>query len=222
MSAAWRMSRACFAGVLATSVALILHSHAGGSGSLLAVVVSFAGVVWLAVLLAGRRLGAFSLTALVAAAQLYVHGVMAVLGMWRVELTGSGALSMTVGAHGAPGGADMAGMSAGGAEMGSAGMTGMSHAVAGPGMAGSGLLAPGMLVAHAFALVATVVALYWGESALASLTSLFSRMALRLLCFIRPIFHPWHATAWPSAPVRSARRILSTPRVLRGPPCPEI
>lgn len=78
----WTKSvRALFAALITTLLALLMHLGAGGSASLLGTGVVFVLVLWAAMILAGRRLGYLTLTALLGLGQVLMHLTMS----WSVN-----------------------------------------------------------------------------------------------------------------------------------------
>lgn len=213
--APWRMARALFAALLATSVALALHTGAHGASSVLAVVVAFIGTLWIGSLLAGRRLGVWALSAIVAFAQVAVHGLLSILSAAPIVLGGAGIAGTGIGSH------------AGHARLEAEHVRHLAHSAAHHTAGGTGamsahtdLLGPAMLTAHGLALVLTVLVLKCGEDALLGLVRLTARLAWALLEFFRPIpVSPRRLPALRDVPV-PALRIAHTPALLRGPPIP--
>ncbi|GAA4383241.1 hypothetical protein AB0I45_05560 [Brevibacterium sp. NPDC049920] len=193
MSGHVRLWRSLAAASGATLTALVFHAGAGGAGSVLAVVVAFVLTLWVGAMLARRRLGVLSLTAVVALAQVLLHGTMTVFSAGPIEVRSmhSGAELLVLGT------ADSA-----------------AHAAHTAG-AGTG---SAMLLAHLCATVLTVAFLRHGEG---MLLALFDEFLAPLALLLAPRARPAQRRAprIPRSPLvmRVSTAVLGA-QFRRGPP----
>lgn len=165
MTGQLRLWRSLAAASVATLTALVFHAEAGGAGSVLAVVLAFVLTLWVGAVLARRRLGVLALTAVVALAQVLLHGTMTVFSAAPIVVRSmhSGAELLVLGT------ADHAAHA--------------SHAAQATGAA----TGAAMLLAHLCATVLTVAFLRYGEGMLLALFDEFlAPLALLLVPRARP------------------------------------
>ncbi|MCK1802189.1 hypothetical protein MTQ12_03845 [Brevibacterium sp. R8603A2] len=196
MSGHVRLWRSLAAASGATLTALVFHAGAGGAGSVLAVVVAFVLTLWVGAMLARRRLGVLSLTAVVALAQVLLHGTMTVFSAGPIEVRSmhSGAELLV---------------------LGTAGST--THAAHAAHVAGAGT-GSAMLLAHLCATVLTVAFLRHGEGMLLALFDEFLA-PLALLLAPRAQLVQRRAPRTPRSPLvlRVSTAVLGA-QFRRGPP----
>lgn len=196
MSGHVRLWRSLAAASGATLTALVFHAGAGGAGSVLAVVVAFVLTLWVGAMLARRRLGVLSLTAVVALAQVLLHGTMTVFSAGPIEVRSmhSGAELLV---------------------LGTAGST--THAAHAAHTAGAGT-GSAMLLAHLCATVLTVAFLRHGEG---MLLALFDEFLAPLALLLAPRARPAQRRAprIPRSPLvmRVSTAVLGA-QFRRGPP----
>lgn len=158
MSRQMRIWRSVGAAFIATGIATLFHLGAHGSASLLAGVVCFVLTLWIGVLLAGRRLGILSLSAIVAFAQLALHHLMTLFSHAPLIISGhSGRVYLQLGT-GAGSGAHahhMTDAEVSAAVADTAAAAGQTAAHAGAGTS--------MLIAHLLSAVVTIAILKCGE-----------------------------------------------------------
>lgn len=213
MSRQLRIWRSVGAAFIATAIATLFHLGAHGSASLLAGIVCFVLTLWIGVLLAGRRLGILSLSAIVAFAQLALHHLMTVFSHVPLIISGhSGRVYLQLGT-GAGSGAHAhhltdAEVSAAVADTAAA--AGQAAAQAGAGAS--------MLIAHLLSAVVTIAILKCGEEfVFALIQAALGPIATAFTRFV-PLVMP------PRLPVQVAPVLAAvTPAVLdsrfrRGPP----
>jgi hypothetical protein len=214
----WTKSvRALFAALITTLLALLMHLGAGGSASLLGTGVVFVLVLWAAMILAGRRLGYLTLTALLGLGQVLMHLTM----------------SWSVNAHsGAHAGAPPA--SAGEGSAGAAMSAHAGHIVPAPGTLDLGSAAaaashahggtsPGMILAHIAAVLITAVILKHGEDIVLTILQLALGPvagALRALAESAGILadHPYRSVLVAFRLPQPIASAVVGPNYRRGPP----
>jgi len=200
---AQRLARGWVVGLVATTVAAVSHSLAGGyqPGALsLGTALVFAGLLGTAVI--GRRPSLPRLSIAVGASQLAFHLLFSLLG------GGAAAPSGPQPASGMSGMADMAAS----ALRARPAMTAHDHAAD-----------PGMWIAHAIAAVLTILFLRRAELAVwTMLTRLGRVIATRLAGAVAPVASGSvpRTPAWPSIARRPAERLLVASASRRGPPLP--
>ncbi|GAA4283454.1 hypothetical protein GCM10022261_09850 [Brevibacterium daeguense] len=204
MSAQLRFVRGLLAAVISLIVGLMFHESADGAVPVPAVVVSLVMLTWLSVLLAGRRFGYWSLTAIVAAAQLMLHCTMVLFSGSPPTLRGH--------QHGVSPGDALADALASSAAAGH--VHGTAEATAAHSAAPSGAMA----LAHVAATLVTVLVLKRGEDALFRLLVLMLGAGVVIFFELVPIPQPPRV-----ATPRPAPRLTVTDAVLensyrRGPP----
>jgi len=198
---AQRLARGWIVGLVATTVAAVSHSLAGGyqPGALsFGTALVFAGLLGTAVI--GRRPSLPRLSAAVGVSQLAFHLLFSLLG------DGAAASS---GPEAGPGMAGMADMSASPLP---APLVTSTH---------GHLADPGMWIAHAVAAALTILFLRRAELAVwAMLTRLGRVLATRLVVVVVPVASGGvpRMPAWPSVAHRPAERILIASASRRGPP----
>lgn len=220
MSRQLRIWRSVGAAFIATAIATLFHLGAHGSASLLAGIVCFVLTLWIGVLLAGRRLGILSLSAIVAFAQLALHHLMTLFSHVPLIISGhSGRVYLQLGT-GAGSGAHAhhltdAEVSAAVAD--TAATAGQAAATAGQAAAQTGAGAS-MLIAHLLSAVVTIAILKCGEEfVFALIQAAVGPIATAFTRFV-PLVMP------PRLPVQVAPALAAvTPAVLdsrfrRGPP----
>lgn len=196
---AQRLARGWLVGLVATTVAAVSHSLAGGyrPGILsFGVALIFAGMLGTAVI--GTKPSLLRLAVAVGGAQLSFHLLFSLLGAGD----GAGAPS------GSTDGAGMAGMTA-------------SPVVAPTGMTGHDHLAdPGMWAAHAVAAVLTLLFLRHAELAVWRMVTRLGRViATRLTVVLAPVAAtPARIPSWPSVVLGPVERLLVASASRRGPP----
>ena len=200
---AQRLARGWIVGLVATSVAAVSHSLAGGyqPGALsFGTALVFAGLLGTAVI--GRRPSLPRLSIAVGASQLAFHLLFSLLG------------GATAGSSGADTGSGMPGMSDMGAPALPAPLVTSAH---------DHVADPGMWIAHALAAVLTVLFLRRAELAVwTMLTRLGRVVATRLTVALVPVASRGvpRIPAWPSVERRPAERLLVASALRRGPPLP--
>lgn len=76
MTGSHKTARALFAALVTTLLAALTHLGAGGRISLLGIALVFVLVLWVAMILAGRRLGYITLGAILGLGQMLMHAIM--------------------------------------------------------------------------------------------------------------------------------------------------
>lgn len=177
----WTKSvRALFAALITTLLALLMHLGAGGSASLLGTGVVFVLVLWAAMILAGRRLGYLTLTALLGLGQVLMHLTMS----WSAHtLAHAGSYAGTAQAGAGQAGAasiPVAGSTSAEAALDphaghivpASGSLDLGPAASALGHANHGATSAGMIVAHLAAVLITAVILKRGEDIVLSILQL--------------------------------------------------
>ena len=149
--------RALFAALMTTLLAVLMHVGAGGTASPIGIGIVFILVLWAAMILAGRRLGYWALGSLLSLGQVLMHLSMG----WFTDAPASTGASMTEAAMGH----QHMSHGTGGLDLGQTAP--MSH------LAGDGSSASlAMVLAHAFAVIVTAVALKRGEDIILTILQL--------------------------------------------------
>ena len=162
----WNKSvRALFAALMTTLLALLMHVGAGGEVSVVGSIIVFVLVLWVAMILAGRRLGYVSLTALLALGQ----GLMHLSMDWFAGPISAGTSSAASGGSAAMAAMDHQHMGHGTGSVDLGATTSMSHPMSHMMGDAAGVT---MLVSHTIAVVITAVILKRGEDIILSILQL--------------------------------------------------
>lgn len=204
--------RAVLAATFTTLLALLMHLGAGGDFSFLGAAIVFVMVLWVSMILAGRRMGYLSLGGILGLGQVLMHFSMDWFPGTSTAASGSpnnagasaliGNLLGSTSSHQSMGHAMSAPQSAVSSlsapvtsESSMAGMnhaaSGMSHAMFDGSSAGSA-----MLIAHVFAVLITAVVLKRGEDLLLSILQL--ALGPITTAFIRTAGHVRAEIIWPT------------------------
>ncbi|WP_209324266.1 hypothetical protein [Brevibacterium renqingii] len=160
-----KSARALFAALVTTQLALLMHIGAGGSASPIGTAVVFVLVLWAAMILASRRLGYLSLSALLGLGQVLMHLTMS----WS---SGAQMGAHTASASGGSGHGSMASGSHSGHLVPASGSLDLSSATAAVGHSTHGDTSSGMILAHLVAVALTAVVLKRGEDIVLSILQL--------------------------------------------------
>lgn len=210
MSRQLRIWRSVGAAFIATAIATLFHLGAHGSASLLAGIVCFVLTLWIGVLLAGRRLGILSLSAIVAFAQLALHHLMTVFSHVPLIISGhSGRVYLQLGT-GAGSGAHAHHMTDAEVSAAVADTAGQAAAQAGAGAS--------MLIAHLLSAVVTIAILKCGEEfVFALIQAALGPIATAFTRFV-PLVMPPRLPAQVAPVLAAVTRAVLDSRFRRGPP----
>lgn len=213
MSRQLRIWRSVGAAFIATAIATLFHLGAHGSASLLAGIVCFVLTLWIGVLLAGRRLGILSLSAIVAFAQLALHHLMTLFSHAPLIISGhSGRVYLQLGS-GAGSGAHahhMTDAEVSAAVADTAAAAGQAAAQAGAGTS--------MLIAHLLSAVVTIAILKCGEEfVFALIQAALGPIATAFTRFV-PLVMPPRLPAQVAPVLAAVTPAVLDSRFRRGPP----
>lgn len=174
----WTKSvRALAAALFTTLLALLMHLGAGGGVSIPGTVVVFVLVLWVAMIVAGRRLGYLTLTSLLGLGQVLMHLTMS----WSAHTlahaaTHAGTAQSGSGQAGAAGTGSTSAEAALHAHVGhivpASGSLDLGPAASALGHASHGVTSVGMIIAHIIAVLVTAVILKRGEDIVLSILQL--------------------------------------------------